>query len=86
MTEVEDLGIDSLGSGSERMGLKVSTSSAYWEGKSELLPYNKGGLDHAEVGLGQRGSHKAEPQRALKTCVWLQRTEPPLKRMTRIWT
>ena len=36
------------------MRLKVSTFSAYWEGTSELLPYNKGGLDHVEVGLGQR--------------------------------
>ena len=37
------------------MRLKVSTSLAYWEGTSELLPYNKVGLDHVEVGLGQRG-------------------------------
>ena len=63
------------------MHLKVSTSAAYWEGTSELLPYNKGGPDHVEVGLGQR-----EPQRALMTCVWLQRTDPPLRKMTRIWT
>ena len=63
------------------MRLKVSTCSAYWEGTSELLLYNKGGLDHVEVGLGQR-----EPQRALTTCVWLQRTGPPLRKMTRIWT
>ena len=39
------------------MRLKVSTSSAYWGGgghHTELLPCNKGGLDHVEVGLGQR--------------------------------
>ena len=35
ITEVEDLDIDSLGSGRERMRLKVSTSSAYWEGTSD---------------------------------------------------
>ena len=34
-TEVEDLGIESLGSGRERMRLKVSTSSEYWEGMSD---------------------------------------------------
>ena len=27
-----------------------------------------------------------ETQRALKTCVWLQRTDPPLRKMTHIWT
>ena len=77
MTEVEDLGMDSLGSGRERMRLKVSTSSAYWEGTSDRAT----SLDSVEVDLDQR-----EPQRALKTCVWLQRTDRPLKRMTRIWT
>ena len=35
MTEVEDQGMDSLGSGRERMCLNVSTSSAYWEGTSD---------------------------------------------------
>ena len=34
LVEVDDLGIDSLGSGRERMRLKVSTSSAYWGGMS----------------------------------------------------
>ena len=32
------------------------------ERQTELLPYNKGGLDHVEVGLDQR-----QPQRALRT-------------------
>ena len=54
MTEVEDLGIDSLGSARERMCLKVSTSSAYCQGMSDrATPYNKGGLDHVEAGLDQ---------------------------------
>ena len=51
------------------------------ERQTGLLPYNKGGLDHDEVGLDQR-----QPKRALKTCFWLQRTDPPLRKMTRIWT
>ena len=56
------------------------------ERQTELLPYNKGGLDHVEVGLGQKEPQRAEPQRALKICVWLQRTDPPLRKMTHIWT
>ena len=51
MTEVKDLGMDSLGSGRERMHLKVSTSSAYWEGTSDRATPYKGGLDRVEVGL-----------------------------------
>ena len=35
MTAVEDLGKDSLGSGSLRMRRNVSTSSAYWDGMSD---------------------------------------------------
>ena len=35
MTAVEDLGKDSLGSGSFRMRRNVSTSSAYWDGMSD---------------------------------------------------
>ena len=60
------------------MRLKVSTSSSIL---GELLPGNKGSLDHVEVGLEQR-----QPQRALKTCVWLQITDPPLRKRTHIWT
>ena len=66
MTEVEDLGIDSLASGRERMRLKVLTSSAYCETEcqTELLPDNKGGQDHVEGGLDQKQPLRAEPQRA----------------------
>ena len=43
MTEVEDLGIDSLGSGSERMRLKCPLFQRIGrERQTELLPYNKG--------------------------------------------
>ena len=66
------------------MRLKVSTSSAYCEG-TKLLPYNKGGLDLVEVGLDQNKPQRAEPQKAVEACVWVQGTDPPLK-MTHIWT
>ena len=59
----------------------MSKGVHFRERQTRLLPYNKVGLDRVEDGLDQR-----EPQRALKTCVWVQRTDPPLKMKTHIWT
>ena len=47
-----------------------------------LLPYSKVGLGHVEVGHDQRGPSL----KALETYVWVQRTDPPLRKTVNIWT